>query len=166
MKILENFGFEPVFFIAQIINFLILFFVFKKFLYKPILKLLKDRAQEIAKGLSDAEQAQKTLEEAQAQKDKIIAEAALEAEKIIKETQVNAQGLRDEILNKAKEEADKIILFARDSARAELAQIKDQAREISIELTKKILDRVLSEFFTNEEKGKIFSRNIKRLERI
>ena len=65
MEILKNFGFEPVFFIAQIVNFLILFFVFKRFLYKPILKLLKERAREITKGLEDADNAKKTLEDAE-----------------------------------------------------------------------------------------------------
>ena len=43
MEILNNFGFQPTLFIAQIVNFLILAYVFKRFLYKPILKTLKDR---------------------------------------------------------------------------------------------------------------------------
>ena len=163
MEILNNFGFEPVFFTAQIINFLILFFVFKKFLYKPILKVLKDRSNTISQGIKDAENAKITLEEAQVQKDKIIAQAALEAGKIIKETRENAVTIREEILNKSREEAEKIIAQARDAALLELTSVKDQARDISLELTRKVLDRVLPEFFTKEEKEKIFSRNIKKL---
>lgn len=163
MEILNNFGFEPIFFTAQIINFLILFFVFKKFLYKPILKVLKNRAQAISKGLEDAENAKRALEDAGVQKDKIIAKAALEAEKIIKDTRANAQGIREEILNKSRAEAEKIIAQSRDTALLELAAVKDQARDISLELTQKVLDRVLAEFFTKEEKEKILSRNIKEL---
>lgn len=165
MEILNNFGFEPIFFTAQIINFLILFFIFKRFLYKPILKVLKDRAKDITKGIEDAENAKKALEEAEAQKDRIIAQAALEAEKIIKETRTNAQDIREEILNKSRQEAEKIIEEARDTAALELAAVKDQARDISLELTKKILDRVLAEFFTKDEKERIFARNVKRLNR-
>ena len=163
MEILKNFGFEPVFFTAQIINFLILFFIFKRFLYKPILKILKDRSRVIEKSLRDAENAKRALEEAETQKDKIIARAALEAEKIIKETQANAQNIREGLVQKSREEAEKIISQARDSALVEIGAAKDQARNISLELTKKVLDRVLAEFFTKEEKGKIFARNVKSL---
>lgn len=166
MEILNNFGFEPIFFTAQIINFLILFFVFKKFLYKPILKVLKNRAHAITKGLEDAENAKKALEDAGIQKEKIIAKAALEAEKIIKETRTNAQSIREEIFNKSKVEAEKIIAQSRDSALLELAAVKDQALDISLELTQKVLDRVLAEFFTKEEKEKILSRNIKGLSKL
>src|SRR3989344_2501397 len=123
MEILKNFGFEPVFFTAQIINFLILFFVFKRFLYKPILKILKDRTNAIEKGLRDTESARVALEEAEAQKEKIIAQA-------------------------------------HDAALLELASARDQASDISIELSKKVLDRVLTEFFTKEEKERICTRNI------
>lgn len=166
MEILNNFGFEPIFFTAQIINFLILFFIFKKFLYKPILKVLKNRAHAITKGLEDAEYAKKALEDAEVQKDKIIAKAALEAEKIIKETRGNAQSIREEILNKSRVEAEKIIAQSRDTALLELAAVKDQARDISLELTQKVLDRVLTEFFTKEEKDRIFARNVKTLTKI
>ena len=64
MEILDSFGFDPVFFTAQIINFLILAFVFKKFLYKPVLKILSERSRKIAKGLADAENAKLALEKA------------------------------------------------------------------------------------------------------
>ena len=163
MEILNNFGFEPVFFLAQIINFLILFYIFKKFLYKPILKVLKDRAHAITKGLEDAENAKKALEDAEVQKDKIIAKAAFEAEKIIKETRANAQIIHEEILNKSREQAEKIIAQSRDTALLELTAVKDQASNISLELTQKVLDRILTEFFTKEEKEKIFARNVKSL---
>jgi F-type H+-transporting ATPase subunit b len=163
MEILNNFGFEPVFFTAQIVNFLILFFIFKRFLYKPILKILKDRANTVAQGLTDAENAKRALEEAEVQKDKIIAAATIEAEKIIKETQNNAQALREEILNNARDEADKIIAFGRESASLELAAVKNQAQAVSVELARKVLDRILAEFFTKEEKERIFSRNVKKI---
>lgn len=166
MEILDNFGFEPVFFTAQIINFLILFLIFKKFLYKPILTLLKERSDSIAKGLLDAENAKKALEEAELKKDKIIAEAALSAEQIINETRTNVESLRDEILAKSKLDAEKIIIQAQETAMLELEKSQKEAHDISINLARKVLDRVLNEFFTREEKQRIFTRNIKTLDKI
>jgi len=46
--------------IFQIINFTILLLLLKKFLYKPILKILKQRAQKIEEGIEAAE---KSIEE-------------------------------------------------------------------------------------------------------
>lgn len=163
MEILKNFGFEPVFFIAQIINFLILFVIFKKFLYQPILKILKDRQNSIAKGLEEAEAARKALDEASAQKDEIIKLAILEAEKIILETRKNAEGLREELIAAAKDAAERVINEAKEMADLEFQKAKGQAREISLELSRKVLERVLDELFTKQEKEKILERNIKKL---
>ena len=52
--------------VAQIINFLILIWLLKRFLYKPVLKAIHDREKKIAAQLQDAE-AKKT--EAQKQRD-------------------------------------------------------------------------------------------------
>ncbi len=48
---------------AQIVNFLVLVWLLKIFLYKPILKLITDRQNEIAKNLNDAERTKKQAEE-------------------------------------------------------------------------------------------------------
>ena len=164
MEILRNFGFEPVFFVAQIINFLILAAIFKRYLYKPVLKMLRDRENKIAQGLRDAESASKALEDADERKDEIIREAAIAAEKIIEETKKSAENLRESPTTTAKQEADKIVRRARDAANLEFENAKTAAEEFSIDLSKKVLDRVLSEIFTREEKTKIIERNAKRLE--
>ncbi|HVT01255.1 MAG TPA: F0F1 ATP synthase subunit B, partial [Patescibacteria group bacterium] len=109
MELFKDFGFDPVFFTAQIINFLIIAFVFKKFLYKPVLKTLKDRQKEVKQGLIDAENAHKSLEEAENRKDQIIKKATEEAEKIIEETKISAEEMRAELNSVAKREAERII---------------------------------------------------------
>jgi F-type H+-transporting ATPase subunit b len=43
MELLKNFGFEPVLFLAQVVNFLVIFLVMKKFLYAPLVKMLEER---------------------------------------------------------------------------------------------------------------------------
>lgn len=166
MQILENFGFEPIFFVAQIINFLILAAIFKKFLYKPVLKLLKDREKSIASGLEDAELAKKTLENAAKEKDDIIKAATIEAEKIISETKKSTDGLRIELLEHAKTEAEKIISDAKETANTEFQKAKEEARNISLDLSKKILDKILTQIFTKQEKNKIIERNIHKFQKV
>ena len=63
MDILENFGVEPVLLLAQIVNFAILLFILKRFLYKPILKVLEERKNKIETSMKQSEQIQKEFEE-------------------------------------------------------------------------------------------------------
>jgi len=47
MEILKEFGIQPTLLLAQIVNFLIILFVLKKFFYKPIIKVLDARKKRI-----------------------------------------------------------------------------------------------------------------------
>jgi len=161
MEIINNFGFEPTFFIAQIINFLILAFIFKRFLYKPILKVLHDRETKIAQGLKDAESAQKALAAAESEKNEIIKAAALEAGKIIEETKNSAIVLREKLTSDAKSDAAKIIKDAKEIVEIEFQKARLDATNMALDLSKKILEKILSEIFTKDEKQKIMERNLK-----
>lgn len=165
MEILKNFGFEPTFFVAQIINFLILAFIFKRYLYKPVLKMLHDREKKIAQGLKDAENSALTLEQAEARKDEIIKAATQEAEKIIDETKKNAEQLGKDLIAQTKSDAEKIISEAKTEAANEFENMKNDAQNLSLELARDIIDKVIGEMFTKEEKEKIIQRNIKKLEK-
>lgn len=165
MEILDHFGFEPGLFVAQIINFLVLAFLFKKFLYKPVLKTLRDREEKIRRGIEDAERAAKSLEEAINEKDQIIRQTSREAEKILTDTKTTAETMRNKILTEAKEEAEKIILQARLSARAEIAEMEKQAKSVSLDIAGRVLETVIQGLFTNDEKKKIMKRSIEQLNR-
>jgi len=163
MEIIQNFGFEPVFFVAQVINFLILAFIFKKFLYKPVLGMLASRQKQIEKGLKDAEESTKILAQAEEKKDEIIQDATKQAEKIIEETKSSAAELSESLMASSKEESEKIIQEAKLLASAEFEKVRNQAQDMALELSRTILERVTSEIFTKSEKQKILERGITRL---
>jgi|SRR3989344_3819292 len=165
MELFKNLGFEPIFFTAQIINFLILAFIFKRYLYRPILKLLREREQNISKGLADAQKAAIVLEDANTKRDEIIKNAVLEAGKIIEETKISSEKTRLELYQKSKQQADKQVNEAEQLIEIEREKLKIQSQDIALELAKKILSRVLSEIFTKQEKEKILQRNIKLIEK-
>ncbi len=163
MEIFKDFGFQPEFFVAQIINFLILAFVFKKYLYKPILKVLKDREAKIKSGLEDAEKAGLALQSAEEKKDEILKKAAQEAERIIESTKNEAQEVRISLLAQAKLDADRIIKDGKEQAVIEFEKAESAAKTVALELSKKVLSKVLDDLFTKEEKIKILNKNIKKL---
>lgn len=165
MELFKNFGFQPEFFVAQIINFLILAFVFKKFLYKPMLKVLRDRQKKIIKGIEDAQNAHIALEEAQQKRDELLKKTASEAEKILDDTKKASEKMREDFLSKSQTEAAKIIQDAKREIVSEKEQLEKQAKEMSLELSEKVLEKVIEELFTKEEKERILKRNIARIQK-
>src|SRR3989344_347248 len=103
MELLKAFGVDYKIFIAQLMNFAILFFVLYRFGYKPIFKFLENRKNKIQEGVEMAEEAKIKLEKAQEEKRAIIIEAKKEATKIMAKA--------DELAQKKNEEAD-LIAFA------------------------------------------------------
>lgn len=166
MEILKTFGFQPVLFAAQIVNFLILMFIFNKFLYKPILKTLSDRAKKIKQGMLDADRAAEERANAETERDKIIKTAGRESEKILSETKKAAEELRDEILTKARTDADKIIHDSKNQAKLEQENMEKTAKSAALDVSAAILERVLSNIFSPDEKNKIMKHSVETLKTI
>lgn len=116
MDFLKDFGVQPVLLAAQVVNFLILLFILKKFLYKPILKVLDARKQKIEDSLKNAEEIEKRLNEITEKEAQALLRSAREGEKLIREagdeyTRIieDAKKEYERIINKAVEDSKKLI---------------------------------------------------------
>lgn len=165
MEILNQFGFDIKLFVAQIINFVILVFLFKKFLYKPLLKQIEDRRLKIQKGLIDAEAAEKALANAEAKQDEIIKKAGKESESIISNAKKTADEIRDNTIATTQEEANKIMKEAKEQAALELEKVKNEAENIALSISRSILEKALDGLFTETEKKAVVERSMKDLKK-
>ena len=102
----------------QVVNFGVILFLLNKILYKPVLKLLDDRAKKINDGMYLAEKNIKEAGETEKLKKAELAKARKEASAII----VLAE-------KDAKAKADAIIIEARAKAKAEAVAILDRANK-------------------------------------
>jgi F-type H+-transporting ATPase subunit b len=133
--------------IWMLIAFITVFFILKKFAWKPLLGALKLREETIARALKSAEDAKKEMERVTSDKEALIAEAKKDRDKIIHE----ARDLKDAILNDAKKqagaEADKIIEAAKQSLKSEkdsaIKEIREYAAGLSIFIAEKLLKEKL-----------------------
>jgi len=100
MELIENFGLNPILLGAQIVNFLIILFILKKFLYKPILTTLEKRKATIKEGLDKTEEVRIRLEETIEKEKRILRTAQEQARKILDEAriQVSEEELVKDIL--------------------------------------------------------------------
>lgn len=131
------------------ISFVILFFVLKKFAWKPIVGTVNDREQSIKDALASAENAKKEMENLTADNERILKEARAEREIMIKE----ARDLKTKMISDAKEEAkvaaDKMISQAQEAIKNEkksaIADLKNQVASLSIKIAEKVVENELSD---------------------
>ncbi len=122
---LTKLGIDWRLFIAQLVNFLILFIVLRIFAWKPLLLALEERRAKIKKGITDADKAAKKLLETEKEKEEVLAKARNEAMKIVETAEQKASGLKDEKLRMAREEIDTQLKEAKDIIKNEKAATYD-----------------------------------------
>jgi len=165
MDVLHNFGVEWQLLLAQIINFLIIFYLLKRFLYKPLFGLLKKRADAIKEGVEKAEEGKKALDDALGKEKKIIKDAQDTAKKIIADAREHGTILAKEIEERAKKQTDRMIeeakiQIAQETKLAE-QQLNKHVAEISIEMLKKSLGNV----FGDKEQSEVVAKAVKSIEK-
>src|SRR3954454_4789344 len=92
----ETFGFDTKIFLSQVISFIIVALVLKRFAYKPILAVLEERRQRIAEGLLNAEKIKQQLAEAEVRHAEILAKANERAQNLIDDARVSAAHIGDQ----------------------------------------------------------------------
>lgn len=132
MELLNALGLDIKIFIAQLINFSVLFLVLYKFGYKPLLRFLDERKATIEKGVDDARQAQAKLLEIAEQEKEIVKNAKKEALAIVEEAKKASELKREKTLSKAREEIGEIINVEKEKMRIEKAEtLKEIKKEIA-----------------------------------
>ncbi|WP_187632000.1 F0F1 ATP synthase subunit B [Hymenobacter lutimineralis] len=133
----------------QLVIFLILLFLLTKFAWKPILSSLKERESSIEGALRMADQAKLEMQELKAGNEKLLAEARLERDRILKEATTVSNQLIEQAKTKATEEGSRMIVQAREAIQNEknaaLAEVKNTAAKLSIDIAERILRRELAD---------------------
>lgn len=160
-ELLAKLGIDWKLLIAQIINFLILLFVLYKFAYGPILAILEKRQKKIEKGLAEAEEARKKLEESKKRQKEILQKARHEAKEIVEKAHIQAEKMKSEITETAKKQAEKIIQEARKDIEMEkektISEIKSEIGELVVAAT----ERVVGEKMDSEKDRELIEKSLK-----
>jgi F-type H+-transporting ATPase subunit b len=151
MNILSDFGFDPILFFAQVINFLIILFLLKKLMYKPVLEMIKKRDQEIKEGLKNKEEADALLEKARDEESKILQKAGARAEKMIEDAKTEANAAKAQIEENARREAEKMIASARETIEQETKIAEEHLTAKIGQISINLLEKSLTGIFGKKE---------------
>lgn len=134
--------------LISLCNLAIIFLIVKKFLFKPVRKVIQTRKEQIDAEYAKAEEATKKARANQEQWEATLATANDKADEILNTARTNATRRSDALLNLAKEKADIIVRRAKEDAALEERKAKEMIKrdlaDVSVLLTEKMLDREIN----------------------
>jgi F-type H+-transporting ATPase subunit b len=146
--LLNTFGLEWPKFLAQLILFIIVYFVLKKFAFGPIIAMLEERRKRIEEGQLNAQKIKQQLAEAERRHAEILARANAEAQKLIDQARESASHVADRKTQEAIASAEQIIAKAREASALEyersMDQLKRELGHLVVETTAKVTGKILT----------------------
>lgn len=163
--IIKDFGINWYLLIAQIVNFLIILYILKRFLYKPVLDVLKKRQEAIKEGLKQAEESRILLEKTSAREKEILKKAQEESKKILEETRLQRDGILSKAETDAKKQAERIL----EEAKKQISyETKEAQKNLSMQISKlalEFLQKSAQQIFTKEDQQKILSNALQKIKK-
>ena len=145
-KLINDFSFGL--FIWQVVIFVGLIFLLKKFAWKPILDAVNEREQGIKNALESAESARNEMQNLQADNQRILQEARAERDAMLKDAREMKEKMVADAKNEAQEQGQKMIEQAKAAIESEknaaMAELKSQVATLSLSIAEKVLKDELS----------------------
>ena len=133
----------------QVVIFLMLVVLLKKFAWRPILDSLRIREESIEEALRAADEARDEMSKLQADNEKLLVKAREEREVLLKEAAKLAGQLKDEAKEDAKKITSKLIEDAKASIVSEkeaaLKEVRNLVAELSVEIAEKLIRKTLGD---------------------
>lgn len=165
MEIFEIFGLDPYIVTAQVVNFLIILYILKRFLYKPLFNVIKKREELVKDTVEKAEEQKKVLEKTQAEEKKILKKANETSTQIVKDAKEQAATIVKDAQEKAKNETTKMIAEAKAQIEIERKQAESKILKDVTGLSVEVLRKSLSKILTGKEQDEVVKRAITVLQK-
>lgn len=153
------------YFLWMLVAFLTVMIILRKFAWKPILKMLKDRETGIADALASAEVAKQEMANLKSENEALLQKAAEERTQLLKEAREAGDKIIAEAQEKAKTEYSRIVEDARlvidQQKNQAMTDVKNKIGDLVIEVSEKILRRQLHDQSSQEALINDFIKDVK-----
>ncbi len=147
---LGKIGFNWKMALFNLINFLILFFILKRYFFDAVLNNIEEREQRINKGVEDAKKAETELRMAKRKAQDIIDEAKVDANQIIEDAKEDAEAVAKDMKQEAKEEIDSLVSQAKRNIARDREEMKENLRRETISLAMEAAEKVVEKELDKE----------------
>lgn len=160
---LHELGIEPSVLIIQVLGFLCLFLILKKYLFGMIGGAIEDRRREIRERMAKLEADQLELNQLHQEVKKRLTEIELEARGRIQAAVEQANTEREKLLTQAKLDADREVDKARAAIQREKNQALEELRGQVGNLSMQIAERILNETLDSTHHQRVINEFIAQL---
>lgn len=143
--------------IFTFINIIVLYFILKKILFKPVTKFMDNRTNKIQDALNMAEEAKQKVEELKIEYDAKLKEAKQEGQVILDDYKKMADRAYEKIIADARKEADMIIQNTKSELEIEKQQVISKVKEEMADLVLATTEKVLEQNIDNKTNRKLIS---------
>ena len=149
--------------LAFVINFIILLALLGKFLYKPVLKMLDERAQKVKESMEWAESIKRDYEQAKAEVQKQIEKGRQEAQGIIAQAVQTGEVLKEEARKEASGQAKAIVEKARLQLEAERDKMVEDLRKEFVSLLILASEKVIRQTLDKEKQSGLIEETLAQI---
>jgi F-type H+-transporting ATPase subunit b len=146
--LLDTFGVTWPKFFAQIILFLVVYWILSKYAFGPILAMLNERRHRIEEGQQNAEKIKKQLAEAELRYQEVLRKANDEATKLLEEARATSDAHTQKQMQQAIKDAEGVIAKAKEAIQQErgkmVAEVKKEMVALVVDTTSKVVGKVLT----------------------
>ncbi len=157
MELLSALGIDVGVLISQLINYGILLVALTVLLYRPVLKLLDERRDRIAKSIEDSKKIEHQLKEMEASRKAAMKELDAKSSALLADAKKQADQSRTEMMKAAEQEVAAFLERGKkqleDEKRSMVAALEKTVAKASVTLASKILERE----FTSADQTRLLS---------
>ncbi len=161
-ELLQKLGIDWKLLLAQIVNFLILLWVLKRYAYRPILRALSERSKKIAKSMDDAKKIEVELEVLAQERERVMAEARKEAQSLLEGARQDAAALLARTKEEAKAEATAVTQAAEHEVRRMKENIVNEAKGELADLLVRSTEKIVRVKLDSTSDAKLIDEALKR----
>jgi len=137
-------------FIVELLIFLVILFVFHRYIVPPLSRALKQRQDMVRKQAEDREKAARAVQEAQERYSSALADARAEAASIRDDARAEAARVRAELREQADQEVERIQRQGGEQLAAQRAEAMRRLRSELGGLSVQLAERVVGESFDDD----------------
>ena len=151
LDILGRIGFDWQVALANLVNFLIIFWILKRFAFKPMQEVIAKRRKAIDAGLDQAKEAETELMMAKQKAEGIVSEAKQEANALVSNAKERGDVLVADAQSKATTEHDRIVADGKVLAQKELEAAEQELEKKAAALVVGGVKKILGDTMTKEQ---------------
>ncbi|MCD5389806.1 MAG: F0F1 ATP synthase subunit B [Candidatus Pacebacteria bacterium] len=163
MEVLTNIGFDWQVALANFINFMIILFIMKKYVFGPTGAVIKKRQEKIQEGIDNAKNSESELLVAKQKSEEELKKARNEANQIIAKAKENGDDLVARAQKEADGKVDEVMAQAQKNIEKQKEQMETELLEKTAGLVTLGVSKILNEDIDNTKNESISKRALEAL---